>query len=637
MNPSTSTAVAETALDRARRAMQLLRQGETKAALAALRDPAPPLVRAAEVAPVARAARALADAAQGLPTVRVAFAGDVTLDDVVALCGWYMLGQGIQLQARVLPFGTWEQQLRDPQSELHRFAPDALWLFCDARPLAAAAALGGDPAVVLTEWHERLQSACEAWRSRSRAQLFINTLVPTPWRTLGNLEATRPDCWALALREANRALVAAPPASALPFDLEQLAAEHGLRAWHDERLYFHSKHPFALAAHGEVAHAMARQLLAWRGRSRKCVVLDLDNTLWGGIVGDDGPSGLAIGPDGGARGEAHQALQRWLLALNRRGVVLAVCSKNDETIARAAFGQAGGMVLSFENIAVFKANWRNKADNLREIAFELNLGLDAFVFIDDNPAERELVRRELPEVAVPELPEDPSEYVAALASGRWFEATTLSAEDRARARSYRDNELREQARCEASDLPTYLRSLEMVARWGAVDGATLPRAAQLVAKTNQFQLTGVRYAESELQALVADGLHWIGWFDLSDRFGEHGITSIAVLAFEGDTARIDNWVMSCRVFSRSFEAFVFNCLVSVARARGARRLIGSYRATAKNGVVAGLFEQLGGSPLEQADVPSWSFSISDDGPLAVTYVASATPEVAALRLPTYPS
>lgn len=618
-------------MERARVAMQLLRDATPDDAAAALRDPLLAVVAAAEVGPVVRVAKAVADAATSLPTLRVAFAGDVTLDDLVGLCGWHLLGQGFRLEAKVLPFATWEHQMRDPQSDLHRFEPDVLWLFSDARPVASAAALGLAPAVAVGQWRERLDTACTAWRGRSRAQLIVNNLVPSPWRALGNLDAARPEGWTHAVRAANAGLAASPPASAQVFDLEQLASEHGLRAWHDERLYFHSKHPFSMAAHGEVAHAMARQLLAWRGRSRKCVVLDLDNTLWGGIVGDDGPRGIAIGPDGGARGEAHQALQRWLLALNRRGIVLAVCSKNDETIARSAFEQTGGMVLALEHIAVFKANWRNKADNLREIAAELNLGLEALVFVDDNPAERALVRRELPEVAVPELPDDPAAFVAALAAGRWFEASTLSAEDFARAQSYRDNHLRDQARADATDLPAYLRSLEMVARWGPVDAATLPRAAQLIAKTNQFQLTGTRHGESELEALAQGPAHWIGWFDLSDRFGAHGITSIVVLAFEGDTARIDNWVMSCRVFSRSFEAFVFNRLVEVARERQARRLVGQYRATPKNGVVADLYERLGGTPITDVDLPSWSFAISADGPEVVTYITAAPAEQASAR------
>lgn len=629
------TSATDSIVPAAREAMALLRDGRAEAALACLRALPPRPLTATELQPAARLLAALAPALPQLPVLKVALGGDVTLDDLVPAIGWHLLLEGIRLDPLVLPFGTWRQTLRDADSALHRFAPHVLWLFPHARGLREAAARGAPLQAAAQALQDELLDACAAWHDGAARQVVIGNLVPPAWRVLGNLEARLEDSEAQAVRRFNDTLAARLPAGAVLFDLEHLAASHGLAAWHDERLHCHSKHPFAMAAHGPVAQAMARWLLAMRGRSRKCLVLDLDNTLWGGVVGDDGIDGLAIGPDAGARGEAFRAFQLWLKALARSGTVLAVCSKNDEEIARRAIAEAPGMVLGLEDFAAIRANWRNKADNLRELAAELNLGLDAFVFADDNPAERALVRRELPEVAVPELPADPAGYVAALARGRWFEAVTLTDEDRARTQAYRHAQQREQARAAATDLDSYLRSLSMRSRWGAVDAATLARAAQLINKTNQFQLTGTRCTEAELRALCASPDHWVGWFELSDSFGKHGITSIAVLAFADGEARIDTWVMSCRVFARTFEQFIFNRLAAVARGRGATRLRGSYRASAKNGVVRELYPSLGGQPAPDAGAATWLFALDAGGSEAKTHVADAN-DAAAAPTPTQP-
>ncbi|MBN8902128.1 MAG: HAD-IIIC family phosphatase, partial [Rhodospirillales bacterium] len=345
-----------------------------------------------------------------------------------------------------------------------------------------------------------------------------------------------------------------------------MPAVYGRRRWDDARWWFHSRHPFAIAASGLVAHAASRLLAGARGLAKKCLVLDLDNTLWGGVIGDDGLAGIRLGA--GADGEAFVAFQLYVRALKERGVILAACSKNDAETAASVFRDHPDSVLRFEDFAVFVANWDNKADNLRDIARRLNLGLDALVFVDDNPMERDIVRRQLPEVAVVDLPEDPSGYVTALAAPGWFEAAAFSAEDAERSRYYADNAAREAVRSRFVDMGAYLHSLEMVATVGGADPFHLPRMAQLIGKSNQFHLTGTRYGEAELAALAARPDVTVRHIRLADRFGDNGLIACLLLRHDGGDLVVDTWVMSCRVLGRSVEAFTVGLIRDIARAEG---------------------------------------------------------------------
>jgi FkbH-like protein len=567
-----------------------LKDGQPALALALLRAHARPTDDAVLQGHYARHAGRLAPHFQELPELRVALLADATLGHWVDVLRFWLLLEGFRLEALVVPFGTWRQQVADPAAPLYALRPDVVWFFLHADILQREAEAPVDTVVADLAREVAVVSA------RLPALLIVNNLVPSAARVYGNLERSLPGTPAHRIDAFNRALPQALPQGAAVFDIGHLAARFGLDRWEDRRLWHHSRHPFALDAQGPVAFAAGRLLAASRGRARKCLVLDLDNTLWGGVVGDDGVDGIRVGPDGGAVGEAFAGFQSWLRALSRRGVALAVCSKNNDALAREPFLLKPGMVLALEDFVVFKANWDNKADNIRAIAHELNLGLDALVFVDDNPAERALVREQLPQVAVPDMPPDPADYIAALDAGAWFETLSVTAEDLSRVQAYRDNLARSQALSGTTDLAAYLQGLDMQARWGGVDAATRARVAQLVNKTNQFQLTNTRYSEAQIQAL-ADAPHaWVGHFSLRDRFGDHGLIAAAVLMFEGDEARIDTWVMSCRVFARQMEHFTFDILCRVARQRQCRRLVGIYRPSAKNGVVADLYRSLGGRP-----------------------------------------
>jgi len=350
--------------------------------------------------------------------------------------------------------------------------------------------------------------------------------------------------------------------------------------------------PIAADALIHLADEYVRFLLPLSGRICKALVVDLDNTLWGGVIGDDGLAGIKLG-QGSAVGEAFVAIQTMALELRSRGIVLAVCSKNEEDAARLPFRDHPDMVLREDHIAVFQANWTDKAANLRAIAETLNIGVDALVLLDDNPAERMQVRDALPLVGVPELPDDPSLYPRALAAAGYFEAVAFSKEDRERADYYQANAQRAQALSASGDLGDYLASLDMVCSIGRVDPVTRPRVAQLINKSNQYNLTTRRYSENEVEAVERDATRHAVQIRLVDRFGDNGIISV-IIADKGPEAwTIDTWLMSCRVLGRRVQEAVLAHLAAAAGAEGARRLVGRYIPSPKNRMVAGHYESLG--------------------------------------------
>ena len=608
-----------------REAREGIRAGNAVLALQLLRDKAAPADNVALQSQYARLAKAMAGQLGELPVMRVAFLANATLGHWVDCLRFWLLLEGFRLEEYIVPFGTWRQQIVDANSDLYKFEPEMVWFFLRAADLH----LDVDPAPdrvgnasVVEKATCDISSQVQTVATHLSALCLVNTIVPPANRVFGNFEGANSDAVSTRIQRFNLALARDLPHGTAVFDIAHLAARFGLDRWEDARLWHLSKHPFALDAQGQVAFAAARVLAAAKGRARKCLIVDLDNTLWGGIVGDDGVEGIRIGNDDGAVGEAHAAFQTWLKALANRGIALAVCSKNDIELAREPFLRKEGMVLKLEDFVSFKANWDNKADNIRAIARDLNLGLEAFVFVDDNPAERALVRRELPQVAVPELPSDPADYVSALAAGSWFETLAITREDLSRVRTYRENATRTEAQYAATDLNSYLGSLEMRSKWDAVDGETLQRATQLVNKTNQFHLTNTRYTEAQIKTLAASPESWVGQFSLADRFGDHGIIAVVVLRFLGGVAAIDTWVMSCRVFSRQMEDFTFGVIWRVAKERKCERLTGVFVPTRKNAIVARLYEGFGGTRMADSDGSdaTWTFELQCPDPAGTSHI-----------------
>jgi FkbH-like protein len=397
------------------------------------------------------------------------------------------------------------------------------------------------------------------------------------------------------VRAVNSELRESLPAGSMFTDLEQVSGETGRQGFYDARRYYWTKQPFSEQGALRLAEHVWAGVRAVTTGPRKVLVLDLDNTLWGGVVGETGPLGITLGesPDG----EAFQAFQAHVKRLSERGIVLAVSSKNNHADAREPFEKNPSMVLSLDDFAHFEANWEPKAMALRRIAQTLQLGLDSFVFADDNPAEREHIRQALPEVAVVDLPADPAEYVQALDAGLWFEAVDLTDEDRVRAEQYRTERRRRDLESTFESLDSYLRSLDMVADLRDIDDADMDRVVQLIGKTNQFNLTTRRHGPATVrQMLGAPGTIGLT-LRLVDRFGDYGLVSVLIAVAdpsrEPGTLRVDTWLMSCRVIGRSVEEFFFNVLVERARRAGVERLVGVYVPSAKNGLVKDLYERMG--------------------------------------------
>ena len=375
--------------------------------------------------------------------------------------------------------------------------------------------------------------------------------------------------------------------------IDDQVARDGLAAWHNPSLWHHSKQEIAPAAAPLYGDLVGRLLAAQQGRSHKCLVLDLDNTLWGGVVGDDGLEGLILG-QGSSLGEAYAALQDYARELAGRGIILAVCSKNDENNALEPFEKHPDMVLRREDIACFVANWDDKAANLRKIARTLNIGLESLVFLDDNPFERNLIRLELPMVAVPEIADDPADYSRALADAGYFESLAFTGEDRDRTSLYRSNRDRQVLKDQAADLPAYLRGLDMHLIARPFDDLGKQRIVQLINKSNQFNLTSRRYSDAEVTAVMADPSAFGLQFRLTDRFGDNGVIAIVIGRLTAGTeVVIDTWLMSCRVLGRQVEQATLDFVVEQARTLGAARLVGEYIPTAKNGMVKDHYAKLG--------------------------------------------
>lgn len=560
-----------------------------------------------------------------LKPLRLAILGSCTLDHLAKVLPFYAALNGIALTVHVGAFDTMQQTVLDSQSDLYQFAPDIIWLFNTYRDVhlgSAPNASGSDIETLVAEAVDETAMLWRGLRQHSAATIIQNNADLPATQVYGNFEANVGWSRRNLLSRYNLQLTEALSSGVVIFDLDQAAACFGRLKWFDNALWNHSKHAFSLDAVGLLAFQFMRVVAGARGLAKKCLVLDLDNTLWGGVIGDDGLGGIKLG-QGSADGEAFLHFQSYVADLQRRGIVLAVCSKNDETIARTPFEQHPDMRLALDDIAMFSANWHNKADNIAAIAATLDLGLDSLVFFDDNPAERALVRDALPMVTVPEVPEDPSLYVNCLDSLRLFETMTFSEEDGQRGRMYRQNAERKQVERQASNLDQYFSSLAMLGTVGELDALHRPRSSQLINKSNQFHLTTTRYSEAELdQFLRSDD--WRGYyFKMADRFGDHGLVAVVLLRHQGDGDwLIDTWCMSCRVLARGMEEFTLNCLVDAAKGLGARRLIGHYRPTDKNRLVENLYPRLGFAEIDPADpdVTAWALDLTAEVGNRATFI-----------------
>ncbi|MGH7042339.1 MAG: HAD-IIIC family phosphatase [Acetobacteraceae bacterium] len=538
------------------------------------------------------------------PPVRLAVLGSATLTHLLPAIRIGGLRRGLHVTTWEGDFGQYLQTLADPGAGLAAFGPTVLLLALDAHHLAAGASASLDAAgaaAALAEARGRIEHAWRLARVAFRGPILQQTVLALHPPLLGANEhrlAGSPASLVASLNAALRPMADAAGVHLLAIDTA--LARDGIGAWHNPTYWHLAKQEIAPAAAPAYGEKVGQLLGALAGRSRKCLALDLDNTLWGGVIGDDGLDGIVLG-QGSAAGEAFVAFQAYVRDLARRGVILAVCSKNDAANALEPFASHPDMVLRRDDIACFVANWDDKPTNLRRIARELNIGLDALVFVDDNPMERGLVRQELPMVAVPEVTDDPDSFIAALADGGYFEALAVTAEDHARTALYAGNQARDALRETATDLEGYLRGLDMRLVWRRFDTVGLARIVQLINKSNQFNLTTKRYAEEDVRAVMADARAFGLQLRLLDRFGDNGVIAIVIGRLDGGgDVEIDTWLMSCRVLGRQVEPTTLNLIAAQARALGARRLVGRYLPTKKNAMVHDHYAKLGFTVTETA-------------------------------------
>jgi FkbH-like protein len=460
---------------------------------------------------------------------------------------------------------------------------------------------------------------------RLGCQVIQNNFEAPPWRILNNLEPRNPASLGSFVAKVNEGLQKAATPFVTIHDVDFLASLAGRWQWSDERMYYHAKLPCAPECMVSYAHSVASLIGALRGKSRKALVLDLDNTLWGGVIGDDGMAGIRLG-QGDGEGEAFLAFQQYVDGLRQRGVILAVCSKNNEEIAREVFEKHTEMHLRLSDIACFVANWDDKHINLKKIAEQLEIGTDSLVFVDDNPAERAIVRKYLPEVAVPELPEDPSGYIRAIEQQLYFQTIALGTEDLQRSEMYRANRVRSSAQTASGSIDEFLASLEMVARVDKVSAVNLERVAQLVSKSNQFNLTTRRHTPAELMKMAADPSWITRTVSLRDRFGDNGLISVLLAKIDGSELVIDTWLMSCRVLKRGVEQFLLNEICLAARQHELTSVFGEYLATPKNALVKDHYAGLGfeRASADEDGRTTWRLTLKNAQPIPTFITEKAT-------------
>ena len=539
-------------------------------------------------------------ATDGLRDLRVAVLGGSTTNELVNFLELLLLSAGFRPSFYQSEYGRFYEEAVHDTRALIDFRPELVCIHTLCSDVRQTPPIGCTQA----QWNASLASESqrfvEIWDSLERSlgcQVIQNNFETPPYAILGNMDAVVQGGLNQFLTQLNVSFAeqAAKRPKLILQDIHGIAARLGSRNWFDWNRYWSYKLPLTPEAHLEVARSLLSIVQAMFGKSRKVLVLDLDNTLWGGVIGDDGVERIQLGRET-PLAEAYTAFQEYCLSLCKRGVLLAICSKNDEETAKSGFSHPSS-VLTLDDISCFKANWNPKHENLLEIAKELNLGLDSFVFIDDNPAERAIVQAQLPQVAVPDVGSEVARFAEILQHGRYFEPVTLSAEDLDRVNLYADNFRRAAAAQKFADYGQYLDSLEMVAEIDTFQPVYLERIAQLTNKTNQFNLTTRRYTLAELEVVSKDPRFIALYGKLSDRFGDNGLISVVVGRRERDTLHLDLWLMSCRVLKRDMEIAMLDALNERARAVGITSIRGYYLPTPKNGLVSDHYLKLGFAPV----------------------------------------
>ncbi|MEM6261842.1 MAG: HAD-IIIC family phosphatase [Bacteroidota bacterium] len=547
---------------------------------------------------------------EGKKAVRFALVADSATQLLAQAIRGYGYDVGLNISVYQGEYDQMDLEILNPASSLYTDPRDAIWIFHAAhvRWLKYLKCSPAEQGTFATDMLEQLENYLQVISSRSQAQVLANTLGCLPDAIFGNYGAKVSHSWTYQIRKYNLGLMdlAQKYPNLWVVDLAAQQGQYGQEQVFDSTTYVRTSIAMSLDFLPIVAREVVGIIRGFQGKFRKCLILDLDNTCWGGIIGDDGMEGIQVGQLG--IGKAFTELQLWAKNLKERGVILAICSKNTDHIAREPFEKHLDMVLRLEDISIFVANWQNKADNIRYIQQVLNIGFDSMVFVDDNPFERNLVREQLPEVVVPEMPEDPALYTSYLRQCNLFETVSYSNEDHKRTEKYQQEAKRVTLKQQFGSIEDYLKSLEMQGEFLPFDGFHVPRIAQLTQRSNQFNLRTQRYTEEDIRAIMTDPNRQGFYIKLADKFGDYGLISVLILEREGNSWFIDTWIMSCRVLKRDVEKFVLEQVVEWAKSTGAEQLIGEYLPTPKNGLVKEHYANLGFS---QNSDSKWTMATGD--------------------------
>ncbi len=545
---------------------------------------------------------------------KVAVLGGSTTNEVADQLGLFLLQYGIEAEFYQSEYAQYWQDAIFGNADLDAFAPDVIYIHTSWRNISqfpAAAASTEEIDAMLEGEYARFEAMWKALEQKFHCPIIQNNFDRPNYRLMGNRDIWDPHGRSSFISRLNQRFYAYAAAQEHFYinDIDYLSADYGLTAWGDAFYWHMYKYALCLDAIPSLANSVANIIKSLYGRNKKALVLDLDNTLWGGVVGDDGVDGIAVGPEV-PEGQVYAEFQSYCKALQSIGVILAVDSKNEEANALAGLNHPDGVLRPADFVAI-KANWEPKDQNLRAIAAELDLGADSFVFADDNPAERAIVAAQVPGVAVPAL-DGAENYIKLLDHGGYFEVTALSGEDLKKTQLYHAKAQAAQAQAAFADYGEYLDSLHMTAVIRPFEPVYIQRIAQLTNKSNQFNLTTLRCSEEEIRAM-AGSTDWLCLYGkLADKFGDNGVVTVVAGRQEGETLCLRLWLMSCRVLKRGMEDAMMDTLVEDAASRGVKVIEGYYYPTAKNAMVRDFYADMGfAKTAEDAGGTTWRLTVAD--------------------------
>lgn len=545
--------------------------------------------------------------------IRIAILGGSTTEQVKSILELFLLDKGIKADFYESEYNKWYEDACFDDSELTNFKPQLVYFHLSFADFYNSYFASEDKENTAVAFYFKMERCWKKLSLRFGCSIIQNNFEEPFFSLYGNLDSSKEDGFSYGIARLNSEIAkyAQSNESFYVQNLHRLSAQIGLEKWYDREAYHLYKLALSYNCIPYLSYNLSCMIGALLGKSKKCLVLDLDNTLWGGIIGDDGTEGIQIGHET-AEGEQFYEFQEYVLSLKKRGVLLAVCSKNDIEVAKRGF-ELPDSLLKYDDFTAFVANWEPKSVNIKKIASEIGIGLDSLVFIDDNPMERNLVREAVPEVIVPDVLEgQPDSYIKALENGKYFEQIVVSQDDLKRNQSYMENKKRNDLEHEYERYDDFLKNLSMEAEIKPFTEIYFDRITQLTNKSNQFNLTTKRYSRAEIESVAQDNSYITLYGRLKDKFGDNGLVSVVIGSIKESVLSIDLWLMSCRVLRRGFEYAMFAELLLICKDKGISEIKGNYYKTAKNSMVKDFYQDLGFSCVEKKDeYSSWTLKVSD--------------------------